>query len=131
MARYDVVLRPGSGPDVYLRPARSATDIYLFPATGNAADVYLRPNFLRPYPSAGSVASFPTQYSGSLVFDNGAAFDLCLVAVGDAPSGMGGQLRVRKGGTTYAFYLVETSDGDASTVRIRTSAGVKAIRRKT
>lgn len=75
--------------------------------------------------------SFPTQFSGFRVYDNGAAFDLCLVATADAPTGMGGQLRVRKGGTTYAAYLVETSDGDASTVRIRTTTGVKAIRRKT
>jgi len=77
------------------------------------------------------LSSFPTQFSGFRVYDNGAAFDLCLVATADAPAGMGGQVRLRKGGTTYAAYLVETSDGDASTVRIRTSAGVKAIRRKT
>ena len=76
-------------------------------------------------------STFPTQYSGFRVYDNGAAFDLCLVATADAPTGMGGQLRLRKGATTYAVYLVETSDGDASTVRIRTTTGVKAIRRKT
>lgn len=133
MARFDVVLRPGSGTDVYLRPNRSATDVYLFPATGNAADVYLRRNFLRPYPDGGSTSgpAFPTQFSGFRVYDNGAALDLCLVATADAPTGMGGQLRLRNGATTYAFYLVETSDGNASTLLVPTTTGVKAIRRKT
>ena len=76
-------------------------------------------------------AVFPTQYSGFRVYDNGAAFDLCLVATADAPTGMGGQLRLRNGATTYAFYLVETSDGNASTLLVPTTTGVKAIRRKT
>jgi hypothetical protein len=52
-----------------------------------------------------------------------------LVALADAPAG--NQIRIRKGGTDYAAYLVDTSDGNASAVRVRTSAGTKAIRLKT
>lgn len=78
---------------------------------------------------AGSV--FPTQFSGLRTFYGGTVKELCLVAEGDAPSGMGGVLKVDKNGTIYAVYLVETSDTDASTVRVRTSTGTKAIRLKT
>jgi len=56
---------------------------------------------------------------------------LCLVALADAPAGMGGCPRFRKGGVTYAVYLVETTDPNASAVRIQTTAGTKAIRLKT
>ena len=61
----------------------------------------------------------------------GSTIELCLVATADAPAGMGGQLRVRKGGTTYALYLVETTDPNASPVRIKTTTGTKSIRLKT
>jgi hypothetical protein len=44
---------------------------------------------------------------------------------------MGGALFIDKNGTTYAVYLVDTSDPDASPFRVRTSAGTKAIRLKT
>ena len=44
---------------------------------------------------------------------------------------MGGQLRFRKGGTTRAIYLVETTDPNASAVRLRTTTGTKAVRLKT
>jgi hypothetical protein len=74
---------------------------------------------------------FPTQYAGLRCFYGGTVKELCLVAEADAPSGMGGVLKVDKNGTTYAVYLVDTSDGDASSVRINTSTGVKAIRLKT
>jgi len=74
---------------------------------------------------------FPTQYSGLRTYYGGAVQELCLVAAGDANTGMGGAPMVRKGGTTYAVYLVDPSDPDASPVRIRTSAGTKAIRNKT
>lgn len=73
---------------------------------------------------------FPTQFFGLKGYDGG-ALDLCLVAVGDAPSGMGGVPMLRKNGVTYAVYLVETSDPNASTFRFRTSAGTKAVRLKT
>lgn len=84
---------------------------------------------LRDFTTAPGGGGFPTQFFGLRVYDNGAVQDLCLVATADANSG--NQLRLRKGGTTYAVYLVDTSDGNASTVRIRTGAGVRAIRRKT
>jgi hypothetical protein len=44
---------------------------------------------------------------------------------------MGGVIKIDKGGTLYAVYLVETSDPDATPVRVRTTTGTKAIRRKT
>ena len=74
---------------------------------------------------------FPTQYQGLRTYYGGAVVELCLVATADAPTGMGAVPMVRKGGTTYAVYLVETSDTDASFVRIRTTTGTKAIRRYT
>ena len=74
---------------------------------------------------------FPVQYSGLRVYYDSAVHDLCLVAVGDAPSGMGGVLKVKKNSTNYAVYLVETTDPMASSVRIKTSTGIKAIRLKT
>lgn len=128
-----VVLRPGqSGNDVYLRPDRTAAiDVYLYPGgTGN--DVYLRGQG-RPVdaPPEEPPPSFPTQYFGLKAYYQGAVKDLCLVAEADAPSGMGGVLKVHKGGTNYVVYLVETTDPDASPVYVRTSTGVKAIREKT
>lgn len=80
--------------------------------------------------STGAVA-FPTQYFGLRAFYRGATKDLCLVAVADAPAGMGGVPRVQKGGVTYAVYLVETTDPNASPIRVRTSTGTKAVREKT
>ncbi len=53
------------------------------------------------------------------------ASELALCDVGTNP------LRVRKGGTTYGLELVDTSDPNASTVRIKTGAGTKAIRKYT
>ena len=81
--------------------------------------------------AASSGGVFPTQYFGLKAFYRGAVKDLCLVAVADAPAGMGAQPRVYKGGVAYAVYLVETTDPNASPVRMQTSAGVKAIREKT
>jgi len=74
---------------------------------------------------------FPTQFAGLRTFDNAAMRELCLVAEADGAAGMGGIPKINKGGTKYAVYLVETSDPNASHVRIRTSAGTKAIRLKT
>jgi hypothetical protein len=76
-------------------------------------------------------ASFPTQFAGLRVFYGGAVHDLCLVAAADAPSGMGAVPRVDKNGTTYAAYLVDTTDPNASPVRLETTTGTKAIRLKT
>jgi hypothetical protein len=82
------------------------------------------------YYGATGATGFPTQYSGLRVYYDSTVYDLCLVSVSDAPSGMGGVLKVRKNNTTYAAYLVETSDPMASSIRIKTSTGVKAIRLK-
>jgi len=76
--------------------------------------------------------SFPTQYLGLRIKKGAGTIDLCLVAVADAPSGMGGQLRIfNAGGTPRVVYLVETTDPNASPLRIKTSTGIKAIRLKT
>lgn len=40
-------------------------------------------------------------------------------------------LRIRKGGVTYGIELVDISDPNASKIRIKTGAGIKAIRRYT
>lgn len=78
-----------------------------------------------------SSGTFPAQFLGLRTYYQGAVKDLCLVAEADAPAGMGGVIKIDKGGTLYAVYLVETTDPDASPVRVETSAGVKAIREKT
>jgi hypothetical protein len=72
--------------------------------------------------------SFPTQYAG-LRYYHGTVKELCLVATADAPTG--NQWLIRKGATTYAVYLVDTSDPNASAVRVKTAAGIKAARLKT
>lgn len=74
---------------------------------------------------------FPTQYSGLRTYYGGAVRELCLVAEADANTGMGAAIMIRKGGTTYAVYLVDTTDPNASSVRIQTTTGIKAIRLKT
>lgn len=76
-------------------------------------------------------ATFPTQYMGLRGQTSSGTVDLCLVAEADAPSGMGGVLKINKGGTDYAVYLVDTTDVNASPFRIRTTTGTKAIRLKT
>lgn len=78
----------------------------------------------------GGSTGFPSQYSGLRAYYDSTVYDLCLVSVSDAPTGMGGVLKVRKNSTTYAVYLVETTDPMASSIRIKTSTGVKAIRLK-
>lgn len=103
------------------------TNVYLYtvPSDANAKDVRLRD------PTTPAGAGFPTQFSGLRTFYASAVKELCLVAAADAPTGMGGALFCRKGGTTYAVYLVETTDPNASSVRVRTSTGTKSIRLKT
>lgn len=80
---------------------------------------------------SGAASGFPTQYDGLKGYDGTATVSLSLVATADAPSGMGGQLRISKGGTTYAVYLVDTTDGNASKFRIDTTTGTKSLRLKT
>lgn len=79
-----------------------------------------------------SSTGFPTQFAGFRSIDNvTSVFDWSLVAVADAPPGVG-QLRVRKqDGVTYVVYLVDGSDPDASPIPFDTIAGTKYIRRKT
>ena len=130
-----IVLRPRStiDADVALYPGQVETaDVRLFAASSawGPYDVRLRPR-LPDAPLAPTVSTFPTQFSGLRAYYGGSVRDLCLVALADAPSGMGGVPRIRKGGTDYAVYLVETSDINASAIRVRTSAGTKAIRVKT
>ena len=99
-----------------------------------SVDVFLRtvpsdadPHDVRLYPKPDAV-TFPTQYAGLRYF-KGTVLELCLVATADAPAG--DQWRIDKNGTTYAVYLVDTTDPNASPVRIQTDAGVKAARFKT
>ena len=112
---------------------RTALAVFAFAATlaWGTNDVFARHD---PNVSPVSVVvppSFPTQYFGLRAYYDGAVVDLCLVAEADAAAGMGAAPLFDKNGTTYAVYLVETSDPNASWMRTRTSAGVKAIRRWT
>lgn len=75
--------------------------------------------------------AFPTQFFGFRTFYNAAVREFSLVAEADAPTGMGGVLKIDKNGTKYAVYLVETTDPNASNVRIQTTTGIKALRLKT
>ena len=133
-------------PDVYLKArdgGRGAHDVELFAggrlpfvaylyerdAGRGAHDVELRsPAIFRPVVAAGG---FPAQFAGLRYQGPAGMVELSLVAVADAPAGMGGVLKIRKGVTDFAVYLVETSDGNASAIRMRTSTGTKAIRKKT
>ena len=82
-------------------------------------------------PAAVVVGGFPTQYLGLRTYYHGAVQDLCLVAQADAPAGMGGVWKLSKNGTLYAVYLVETTDPNATPVRVKTTTGVKSVRIKT
>ena len=124
-------LRGNSGAQVdgYLRPEKFPFrfDGFLMGNNGPQNDGYLRPRRWA-FDVAAIVAAFPTQFSGLRYF-LGTVKELCLVALGDAPAGP--QWRINKGGTDYAVYLVDTTDPNASQVRIETGAGVKAARLKT
>lgn len=74
---------------------------------------------------------FPAQIPGLRAFYGGATHTLCLVAEADAPTGMGGVVKIRKGAVTLVLYLVETSDPDATPIYVRTSSGTKAVRELT
>jgi hypothetical protein len=111
----DVILVPGllSGTaEPYLRAHTTGNDVYLH-----------RQRYDFPL----AVSGFPTQFAGLRYF-HGTVKELCLVATADAPIPV---WRVSKGGTTYAVYLVDTSDPNASTVRVKTAAGTKSARLKT
>ena len=125
---YDMV---AASPDIVIRalpaaPTAPLVDLFIYVTPATKTDIIIGdPTVVRP------TSGFPTQFSGFKVRKTGSTIELCLVATADAPAGMGGQLRVRKGGVTYALYLVEVGDSNASPVRIRTSTGIKSIRLKT
>lgn len=123
-------LRGNSGPqrDGYLRSEKYPFrfDGFLQGNRGPQNDGYLRSR--RWAFTDAVVSAFPTQYAGLRYF-LGTVKELALVALADAPAG--DQWRIRKGGTDYAVYLVDTTDPNASQIRIRTSEGLKAARLKT
>ena len=101
----------------------TGTTIFLYPGDATPSTIILRSPVTAEAPSG-----FPTQFAG-LRFFKGSVQELCLVATADAPAGP--QWRIDKNGTTYAVYLVDTTDPNASHIRIETGAGVKAARLKT
>jgi len=130
--QYDIVLYEGHATpkDIVLRSlptvAIVSTVIYLVAGHATPNDIVLRD--VTQQPGGGS---FPTQFAGLRAYYQAAVHDLCLVAAADAATGMGAAPMIRKGGVTYAIYLVETTDPNATPIRIATSAGTKAIRVKT
>lgn len=133
LSAVDFALTAYTPPD--LTPATQALASYTPPALA-AVDFALVSYTPPTYPYVGwellpSTPSFPTQYSGFRIEIAATAYDLCLVAVADAPTGMGGQPRIYRSGTAYTVYLVETTDPDASPLRMRTTTGTKAVRLKT
>lgn len=126
-------LYPVSAATLVLRSlpvaAIASTVLYLTPVETPATTLVLLP--VSTLPPAEGGGGFPTQYAGLRTYYNGAVRELCLVAVADAATGMGGAPMVNKNGTVYAIYLVETTDPNASHVYHATSAGTKAIRLKT
>ncbi len=129
MARVDGTLWPASTTtDFRVRVDASEADGWLFPASGH--DFRVRP-YAGPIVVSSGGGGFPTQFDGLRTFYGGGVKELCLVAVADAPWGMGGQIFIDKNGTTFCVYLVETSDPNASSVRVQTTTGTKSIRLKT
>lgn len=126
-------LYPVSAATLVLRSlpvaAIASTVLYLTPVETPATTLVLLP--VSTLPPAEGGGGFPTQYAGLRTYYGGTVVSLCLVAVADAPAGMGAAPIVYKGGTPYAVYLVETTDPDASSVRLPTSAGIKSIRKLT
>lgn len=74
--------------------------------------------------------AFPTQYAGFRIETTTTVIDLCLVAIADTPTGFG-QWRFQTSADTKGVYLVDTTDPNASGLRVQTAAGVKAMRKKT
>ena len=134
----DVVVRPrdesrsSHDAQAYARSGAQGLFVRVFPRDASRAshDVQVRPMYRLEAPAV-VAGGFPTQYGFLFVRKTGSTIGLCVVADADAPTGMGGRIRIQKGGVTYALYLVETSDGNASPVRVRTTAGTKSVRLKT
>lgn len=72
--------------------------------------------------------TFPPQFFGLRGRTMLATVDLCLVDLTNAPSGLGGSIRIQKPDGAYAIYLVPTTDPNASPFRVATADGVKAVR---
>lgn len=118
----NIILRELPVADV---PAGTTIRLYAGHATPN--NIILRDPTVTDSPGG-----FPTQYSGFKIKKGSGTIELCLVAEADAPSGMGGVFKIRVGGgLNRALYLVETTDPNASPLRIRTGTGTKAVRLKT
>lgn len=131
---FNLILRPGhtTAADVTLAAAGVlGFQVQLFPGHTMAADVVLRGSPFYQAVVDLVAESFPTQYAGLRTFYGGLVKELCLVAKADAATGMGAAPIIDKNGTLYAVYVVETSDLNASSVRVNTSGGVKALRLKT
>lgn len=79
-------------------------------------------------PFLGALGGVTPATTGLRIKTTSGIIELTLVAVASAVASMGGAPMIRKNGTTYALYLVETTDPNASPVRIKTSTGIKAIR---
>jgi hypothetical protein len=76
--------------------------------------------------------TFPTQFFGFLVGNGTVGVNLCAVLETDYAPAMGAAWVFAGGtGTVYAAYLVETTDPNASAVRISTTTGIKSVRLKT
>jgi hypothetical protein len=75
------------------------------------------------------VTGLSVQYPIVFVKATSGIIQLATVGETDAPTGMGGVLKTAKAGTKYAFVLVETTHPKASPVRIKTTTGVKSIRK--
>jgi len=86
---------------------------------------YVR-NYHDPEPSVGTAGAEeenPSVYYHGLWIQG--VGELALCDAGSHP------LRIRKGGTTYGIELVDTSDPNASAIRIKMPGGIKAIRKYT
>jgi len=126
---HNVILRPGhtTPNDVMLfAGAVVSMCLNLFPGATTPNDVVLRamPACINVEVEAGGG---PVTYEGLRVYYDSTVVDLALVAVSDATPGIGGVLHIDKNGTTFAVYLVETTDPSASKVRVRTTTGTYAI----
>jgi hypothetical protein len=111
-----------SGDGYYLRPEKYPERIDGFLLGGDG--YYLRPE-RRGFDVAAAVIA---QFAGLRYFF-GSVLELALIDPADAPAG--DQWRIDKNGTTYAVWLVDTSDTNASRVRVYTNDGIKAARLKT
>ena len=138
MIQTDVILRArdasrGSHDVQAFSPFRSTISVKLYARDNSrgAHDVQLRPADRVIVTVAGGPA-FPTQYEGFRVGILAAGvLDLCAVLEADYATGMGGVPKFTSTGGNYAAYLVDTGDTNASAVRVQTTTGTMAIRKKT